>query len=95
MAEQITINTPYGPTSALHWYLSDEEQMWQALKELIYQHGHRGVVMEWPDGAGNPVWRMEVNDASGNAVAAVIGQHLVLDLRLWAYDRAYYESVTQ
>jgi hypothetical protein len=92
MAEQITIETPYGPTSAQHWYLSDEEQMWQALKELITR-GHRGVVMEWPDGDGNPVWQLELNDYAGHAVTAVLGQHLVLAEQLWAYDGSYYESI--
>lgn len=78
MAEVITIVTPYGNIPALHWYLTEREIMWQALKELIDNHACRGVVMEWPDLQGNQVWRIEGNDDAGHSFTAEIGQHIVM-----------------
>lgn len=95
MAELIQIMTPYGPTEAQHWYLTDREVMWQTLKELIDVHQHRGVVMEWPDVNGEQVWRLEANDYAGNSVAATFGQHLVMPTHdhLFVYDRTYFEAI--
>lgn len=93
MAEQIQIATPYGPTEALHWYLSDREIMWQALKELIDGHSHRGVVQMWPDAYGNELWAIEVNDWSGNSATARLGSHLVLTDKLSTYSASQYEML--
>lgn len=95
MAEAIQIVTGDGESDALHWFLSSEELMWQALKELIRQYGCRGVVMEWPDSAGGEVWRLEVNDATGSATTAGVGEHLVLvpGGGLRTYDQDMYEAI--
>lgn len=97
MAEQINITTVYGPAPALHWYLSDREQLWQVLKELGDNHNHRGTLQCWPmDDTGDLQWSLELNDYSGNHSRAVIGDHLVLvpGDRLQTYDRSVYESLT-
>lgn len=78
MAEVITIVTPYGNEPALHWYLTERELMWQCLKELIDNHGCRGVVMAWPDSDGAPVYQIEGNDDGGRSFQAAVGQHLVM-----------------
>ncbi len=95
MAEQIVIETVYGPVEALHWYLTDREIMWQALKELLDEHGHRGAIVSWPDVSGEQVYRIELNDDQGNTAAGQFGEHLVLvpEDRLWCYTPAFYESV--
>lgn len=92
MAEQIQIQTPYGPTDALHWFLADRELMWSALKELMDEHGHRGAVVAWPDSQTEMVYRMETNDDAGNAAVGVLGDHLVLieGDKLWAYTPDVY-----
>jgi hypothetical protein len=95
VAEQIQIMTPYGPTEALHWYLTDREVMWQTLKELIDAHGHRGALVEWPDTSGEPVWRIEVNDDAGNTTSGVFGDHLVMPVgdHVSVYGQMYFESI--
>lgn len=75
--ETISLATPYGYEEALHWFLSTEESMWQALKYLLGQQ-HRGAISVWPDGNDGFIWLMEVNDYEGNSASAQIGEHLVL-----------------
>lgn len=78
MAEVIRFGTLIGPQDALHWFLSDREQFWQALKELMDEHGHRGAVVAWPAVSGELVYRLEVNDDAGNMTRGELGQHLVM-----------------
>ncbi len=95
MAETIRFGTLVGPVDALHWFLSDREQLWQALKELVDEHGHRGGVLCWPDVAGTVVYRLEVNDDSGNMTRGELGQHLVLVVgdRVRAYDADVFDTL--
>lgn len=95
MAELIRVLSGDGEVGGVHWFLSDEEMMWAALKELIRGHGCRGTVMMWPDSSGGEVWQFEANDAVGTACTAQVGDHVVLvdGGGLRTYDRDLFEAV--
>lgn len=95
MAEQIRIVTAEGSVAALHWYLTDREVMWQALKELMDAYEHRGCLQMWPGTDGEPVYHVEANDNLGRSAVCGIGDHLVLVSGggLRAYDRDMYEAI--
>ena len=84
-----------GPVDALHWFLSDRELMWQAYKELLDDHGHRGGIVAWHDVSGELVYRFEVNDALGNSASCVLGQHQVLPTngRIAVYDADVFNAL--